>query len=1010
MAKMKISELAQQLKGEGHSVESKDIIKALDELNIKNNDKKFVSASNIDDDIIARVKKHLTGKKNAVTDDNKKREVKAEVKTAAAAAKPVAEIKTVTAAAKPTADAPKALTSMNKEAAPAAAEARSGEVKPKKKISVVFNPQNSSQPNRLPRPERPDQRDKRHANAPAGDARNVRRPEGIRQDKTDTLRQDRPETMKQDRTETVKRPEVRTERPDNNRPDVQRRQEAQRPDRTGDFRRPEGQRRADGQRAERNDNFRRNDGPRGDRPEGQRRADGQRAERNDNFRRNDGPRGDRPEGQRRPDGQRSDRTGDFRRNDGQRPERNNDFRKNDNQKFDRNDKGDNNFRRNDGRDGGRGDNRDRRNDGRNDKKMDIKLDTPIERKPEARSEKRLEKRPERTNRDDKRQEGKLEIKQVKKTPAPQPKPKEEDEIKVIVLPEKVTIKELAEKMKMQPSVLVKQLFMKGQMVTINQEVDFETAEEIALEYEIICEKEVVVDVIEELLKEDEENEADMVPRPPVVCVMGHVDHGKTSLLDAIRSTNVISREAGGITQHIGAYMVEINGQKITFLDTPGHEAFTAMRMRGAKSTDIAILVVAADDGVMPQTIEAINHAKAAGVEIIVAINKIDKPSANIERVKQELTEHELIAEDWGGSTVFVPVSAHTKEGIENLLEMILLTAELKELKANPKRNARGLVIEAQLDKGKGAVATVLVQKGTLRVGDSIAVGPCHGKIRAMIDDKGRRVKEATPSTPVEILGLNDVPNAGDIFVITANEKEARNFAETFIAQNKEKLIEETKAKLSLDALFSQIQAGNVKELNIIVKADVQGSVEAVKQSLTKLSNEEVVVKVIHGGVGAINESDVILASASNAIIIGFNVRPDNMAKATADRENVDVRLYRVIYQAIEDVEAAMKGMLEPIYVEKVIAHAEVRATFKASGIGVIAGSYVLDGKITRGCKARITRDGALIFDGLIASMKHLKDDVKEVRAGFECGLVFEKFSDLAEGDQIEAYIMEEVPR
>ncbi len=988
---MKISELAQQFKGEGQNVESKDIIKALDELNIKNNDKKFVSASSIDDDVIAKVKSHLFGKKNASEEKS--------------VAKP-AEVKAPVAEKAPVAD--------NKEAAE-----KNGEVKAKKKISVVFNPQNSSQPNRLPRPE---QREKRHPNsAQTGQNGNVRRPEGVRQDKTETLRQDKPEIMKQERPEIKKQDTVRTE---NTRPEGQRRPDGQRPDNrnNGEFRRndrPDVQRRPDASRGERSEGQRRPDGQRPDnRNNGEfRRNDGQRPDNRNNgeFRRNDGQRPDnRNNGEfRRNDGQRPDNrnNGEFRRNDGQRPDnRNNgEFRRNNEGQRFGGDKGDNNFRK-DGRDGGRGDNRDRRNDGRNDKKMDIKLETPIERKPEARSEKRLEKRPEKTNRDDKRQEGKLEIKQVKKTPAPQPKPKEEDEIKVIVLPEKVTIKELAEKMKMQPSVLVKQLFMKGQMVTINQEVDFETAEEIALEYEIICEKEVVVDVIEELLREDEENEADMVPRPPVVCVMGHVDHGKTSLLDAIRSTNVISREAGGITQHIGAYMVEINGQKITFLDTPGHEAFTAMRMRGAKSTDIAILVVAADDGVMPQTIEAINHAKAAGVEIIVAVNKIDKPSANVERVKQELTEHELIAEDWGGSTVFVPVSAHTREGIENLLEMILLTAEMKELKANPKRKARGLVIEAQLDKGKGAVATVLVQKGTLRVGDSIAVGPCHGKIRAMIDDKGRRVKEATPSTPVEILGLNDVPNAGDIFVITENEKEARNFAETFIAQNKEKLIEETKAKLSLDALFSQIQAGNVKELNLIVKADVQGSVEAVKQSLTKLSNEEVVVKVIHGGVGAINESDVILASASNAIIIGFNVRPDNMAKVTADRENVDVRLYRVIYQAIEDVEAAMKGMLEPIYVEKVIAHAEVRATFKASGIGVIAGSYVLDGKLTRGCKARITRNNDLIFDGLIASMKHLKDDVKEVRAGFECGLVFEKFSDLAEGDQIEAYIMEEVPR
>ena len=527
---------------------------------------------------------------------------------------------------------------------------------------------------------------------------------------------------------------------------------------------------------------------------------------------------------------------------------------------------------------------------------------------------------------------------------------------------------------------------------------------------MIVEQEETVEVIEELLQEEEEAASTMIARPPVICVMGHVDHGKTSLLDAIRSTNVTSREAGGITQHIGAYVVEINGQGITFLDTPGHEAFTAMRMRGAQSTDIAVLVVAADDGVMPQTIEAINHAKAAGIEIIVAINKIDKPSANIDRVKQELIEYELVAEDWGGSTVFVPVSAHTGEGIENLLEMILLTAEVKELKANPKRKARGLVIEAQLDKGKGPVATVLVQKGTLHVGDVIAAGSSHGKVRAMIDDKGRRVKEALPSTPVEILGLNDVPNAGEIFVACENEKEARSFAETFISQGKEKLLEETRAKMSLDDLFSKIQAGSLKELNIIVKADVQGSVEAMRQSLLKLSNEEVIVKVIHGGVGAINESDVILASASNAIIIGFNVKPDNTAKSIAERENVDVRLYRVIYNAIEDVEAAMKGMLEPVFAEKVIGHAEVRQTFKSSGVGMIAGSYILDGKFQRGCSCRVSRDGEVLFDGALASLKRFKDDVKEVNAGYECGLVFEKFGDLQEGDQIEAYIMEEVPR
>ena len=594
-------------------------------------------------------------------------------------------------------------------------------------------------------------------------------------------------------------------------------------------------------------------------------------------------------------------------------------------------------------------------------------------------------------------------------PPKKEEPKEE-QVKTIVLPETITIKELAEKMKMQPSVIVKKLFLQGTVVTINQEVDYDKAEEIAMEFDILCEKEEKVDVIEELLREDEEDEKDMTERPPVVCVMGHVDHGKTSLLDAIRQTHVTAKEAGGITQHIGAYVVEKNGQRITFLDTPGHEAFTAMRMRGAKSTDIAILVVAADDGVMPQTVEAINHAKAAGVEIIVAVNKIDKPSANVEKVKQELIEYELVAEDWGGSTVFVPVSAHTGEGIEELLEMILLTSEVKELKANPNRRARGLIIEAELDKGKGPVATVLVQKGTLHVGDPVACGSCYGKVRAMMDDQGRRVKEAGPSTPVEILGLNDVPNAGEVFVATENEKEARSFAETFISEGKNKLIEDTKAKLSLDDLFSQIKAGNVKELPLIIKADVQGSVEAVKQSLTKLSNEEVMVKVIHGGVGAINESDVNLAAASNAIIIGFNVRPDATAKSISEREKVDVRLYRVIYQAIEDVEAAMKGMLDPIFEEQVIGHAVVRQTFKASGVGTIAGSYVLDGKFQRGCKARITRDGEQIFDGNLASLKRFKDDVKEVASGYECGLVFEKFNDLQEDDMIEAYAMVEVPR
>ena len=594
-------------------------------------------------------------------------------------------------------------------------------------------------------------------------------------------------------------------------------------------------------------------------------------------------------------------------------------------------------------------------------------------------------------------------------PAPKPKPVVE-KVTNIELPDTITLKELGEKMKISPSEIIKKLFLSGKIVTLNTEISYDEAEEIALEYDILCEHEVVVDVIEELLKEDEESEDDLQARPPVVCVMGHVDHGKTSILDAIRKTSVTTGEAGGITQHIGAYVVEANGQKITFLDTPGHEAFTAMRLRGALATDIAILVVAADDGVMPQTIEAINHAKAAEIEIIVAINKIDKPSANIDRVKQELTEYGLIAEDWGGDTIMVPVSAHTREGLPELLDMILLVAEMRELKANPNRNARGLVIEAKLDKGRGSVATVLVQKGTLNVGDTIAVGTAYGRVRAMIDDKGRRVKKAGPSTPVEILGLNDVPQAGEVFVATDSEKEARSFAETFIANNREKMLADTKSKLSLDGLFDQIQAGQIKDLNIVVKADVQGSVEAVKQSLVKLSNDEVAVKVIHGGVGAINESDVTLASASNAIIIGFNVRPDNTAKQIAEQENVDVRLYRVIYNAIEDVEAAMKGLLDPTFEERIIGHAEVRQTYKVSGVGTIIGGYVLDGKVVRGCKARLLRDNIVIHEGDLASLKRFKDDVKEVNAGYECGMSFEKYNDIKEGDRIEMFVMEEVER
>ncbi len=593
---------------------------------------------------------------------------------------------------------------------------------------------------------------------------------------------------------------------------------------------------------------------------------------------------------------------------------------------------------------------------------------------------------------------------------PQQQAEDKETIRTITLPEVITIKELADIIKEPVNALIKKLFLAGKMYNVNSELDFETAAEIALEYNCIAEEEEKVDVIEELLKEDEEDEKDMVPRPPVVCVMGHVDHGKTSLLDAIRKTNVTSAEAGGITQASGASVVEINGQTITFLDTPGHEAFTAMRMRGAQSTDIAILVVAADDGVMPQTIEAINHAKAAGIEIIVAINKIDKPSANIERVKQELTEYELIPEDWGGSTIFCPVSAHTGEGLDNLLEMILLTAEVLELKANPNRNARGIVIEAELDKGRGPVATMLVQKGTLHVGDYLAVGSSHGKVRAMHNSKGVRVTEATPSTPVQILGLDTVPSAGEIFMAVDNEKEARQISETYISQSRVKMLAETKSRMSLDDLYSQIQAGNVKELNIIIKADVQGSVEAVKQSLLKLSNDEVAVKCIHSGVGAINESDIILASASNAIVIGFNIRPDARAKETAETEGVDVRLYRVIYNAIEDIESAMKGMLDPIFEEQVIGHAEIRQTYKASGVGMIAGSYVLDGIINRNCSVRITREGNLIYEGKMASLKRFKDDVKEVKSGFECGIVLENFNDIQVEDQIEAYQMVEVPR
>jgi len=711
-----------------------------------------------------------------------------------------------------------------------------------------------------------------------------------------------------------------------------------------------------------------------------------------------------------------------------RPERNERQEKNDRprnergQQGNRSEKNDNNKR--DNRDNNRNDRNDRgqgkgdRNSSRNNRPSQAAPAADVAPANSGKGGRRDDKK-KKNNRDNnnlggKKQENFINLEKnggkKKKNNTPKAPERDMNEVLTITIGDRITIKDLADKMKVQASAVVKTLFLKGKMVTVNQEVDFDEAAEIALEFNCICEEEEKVDVIAELLKEEEEDTSNFPSRPPVVCVMGHVDHGKTSLLDAIRDTKVTDREAGGITQHIGAYTVSINGQDITFLDTPGHEAFTAMRMRGANSTDIAILVVAADDGVMPQTVEAINHAKAAGIEIIVAINKIDKPNANIDRVKQELSEYQLIPEDWGGSTVFCPVSAHTKEGIDNLLEMILLTAEVLELKADPKRKARGLVIEAQLDKGRGAVATVLVQKGTLHVGDPVACGSCHGRVRAMIDDTGARVKTAGPSVPVEILGLSEVPNAGEVFMAFDSEKEAHAFADTFVAEHKNRLVEQTKSKMSLDALFSEIESGNLKELDIIVKADVQGSVEAVKQSLEKLSNEEVVVKTIHGGVGTINESDVVLASASNAIIIGFNVRIDPQAKATADREGVDLRLYKVIYDAINDVEAAMKGMLDPVYEEKIIGHAEVRQIFKASGVGNIAGSYVTDGFFERDCMVRVNRGGEQIFEGKLASLKRFKDDVKEVKSNFECGLVIEDFNDVQEMDIIEAYKMVEVPR
>ena len=743
----------------------------------------------------------------------------------------------------------------------------------------------------------------------------------------------------------------------------------------------------------------------------------QRPQRQQNF--DNRNRGQQRDGQQRNNDRNNNRNNDRRDGQQRNNDRNNNRNNGNDRRFGNNSKNFNKDRNGNGRGDRNNDRNNNRNNDRRDFRRNDRNDAPAEpiqdKNRKSRENKIRQDRQERNkkNYEDGGRKGKnIKRGDFSKPMLEKPKKKEEkkEEIKIIQVPDFITIGELAEKMKMTASTLIKKLFLEGKMVTVNTEIDFDSAEEIALGYEIMCEKEEKVDIIEELLKEDDEDESLMVKRPPVVCVMGHVDHGKTSLLDAIRETNVISGEAGGITQHIGASVVKINDQTITFLDTPGHEAFTSMRMRGAQSTDIAILVVAADDGVMPQTVEAINHAKAAGIEIIVAINKIDKPGANIDRVKQGLAEHELLASDWGGNVEMVPVSAHTREGIDDLLEMVLLQADVLELKANPNRQARGIVIEAKLDKGKGPVATVLVQKGTLKKGAHIAAGANHGKVRAMTDDKGNDIKTAGPSTPVEILGLNGVPNAGEVFVSTETAAEAKEFANTFIEDSKNKLMESNKFRISLDDLNSQIEAGELKELNIIIKADVQGSVEAVKQSLLKLSNDEVEVKIIHSGVGAINESDVILASTSNAIILGFNVKPDSQAETTAKNENVDLRLYSVIYTAIDDIERAMKGMLEPVYEEKVIGHAEIRQIFKASGVGNIAGSYVLDGNMQRGCSARVSRDGKQIYEGPVASLKRFKDDVKEVKAGYECGLVFDGFNDIAEGDQVEAYIMVEVPR
>lgn len=585
----------------------------------------------------------------------------------------------------------------------------------------------------------------------------------------------------------------------------------------------------------------------------------------------------------------------------------------------------------------------------------------------------------------------------------------EQDVEVIEIGKTITVKELAEKLNKPVNDVIKTLIFTGVMAAINQEIDFETAEKVAEKYEVAVYEKEEENTLEEFEEETDVEEENLAKRPPIITVMGHVDHGKTSLLDAIRKSKVTSTEAGGITQHIGAYTVEVNGETLTFLDTPGHEAFTAMRARGAQITDVVILVVAADDGIMPQTVEAINHCKAANVPMIVAINKMDREGANPDRVKQELTEHGLVVEDWGGDIIAVPVSAKTRENIDTLLEMVLLTSEMQELKADAGRKAKGTVVEAKLDKGRGAVATLLVQNGTLHMGDSIIVGSTYGRIRAVFDDSGKKIKSAGPSIPVEVLGLSEVPAAGDRFTVVKDEKTARNMAEA----RKEKIRQEsfaTSHRVSLEDLYSQIKEGSVKELSVIVKADVQGSVEAIKASLEKLSTDDVKVRVIHGAVGAISETDITLAAASNAIVIGFNVRPDNNAVAASERDGVEVKTYRVIYDAIEDIKSAMIGMLDPEYKEVVLGTAEIRATYKISNVGTIAGGYVLTGKLVRNADVRVIREGIVIFESKLASLKRFKDDVKEVNAGYECGFSVEKFNDIKEGDIIEAYTMEAVQR